>query len=80
MKPGLLAMILILAASSSTAETAAQACRREMHKRVAQVDEVMRQGYKVKEGERLKALHLQLEKIRANCDREPGGWKTAPRR
>jgi ABC-type phosphate transport system auxiliary subunit len=79
MNLAMLGAILVLTATSATAATPSEICRKEMHKRVAQVDAIMRKGYKVKEGERLNALHRELEKIRSNCDREPEGWKSAPR-
>lgn len=61
------------------AETPVEQCRREMHARVKQLDSRMRQGYTVREGERLKDLHRRLTRIRASCDQDPAGWKKSPR-
>ena len=75
-----LGTVLMLAVTSAIAATPSEVCRREMHKQVGQVDAIMRKGYKVKEGERLRALQRELGRILSHCDRDPDGWKTAPRR
>lgn len=54
-------------------------CRRELHKRIDQLDALMRHGYSGKRGESLREMRNTLTDLRAQCDRDPDAWKRAPK-
>jgi hypothetical protein len=54
-------------------------CRQVLHKRIDQLDAIMRHGYGGKRGESLRETRNTLSDLRAQCDRDPDAWKRAPK-